>query len=327
MRILRTNGGGKLQLDTSAVFDSSFVKVKMSLIVPTSTDISLFTGRIATDKPIAPCRMATAVVSEDRDEFGLKRGARVIINPYIQKEGKDELAETEMFGLHEDGFLRDFTALPIDNIIPFPEEVRDHEAVFAELLAVAMTAVNKLSLQKGEYVAIVGGSVLSNVIAQLVAYYQAIPIYISNNVHHNQIAKECGIYYVIDESHENPLARVMNITGGRGAEHTVMHAKSGVTPHFMFSLAGKGADALIVSLNPAVPKTETDVSLICKKNLTVKGVSSGADEFAAAVNMLALKQIDFSHFIDKNVSFDEAPALFDEMSKNEFKYICPAIRV
>jgi threonine dehydrogenase-like Zn-dependent dehydrogenase len=72
---------------------------------------------------------------------------------------------------------------------------------------------------------------------------------------------------------------------------------------------------------------ETDISLISKKQLTVKGLSCGIEEINAAVNMLAQKQLDFSHFIDKTVVLSEVKVLFDELSEDIMRYICPIIKV
>lgn len=328
MKIYKATGNKEFEIAEGEVLDPSLVKLKISAVTPTSADISVYQGKINRNYPMAPCHMATAVVSEDRPEYELKRGAKVILNPYVLSSAdKEGINSVQVYGLDTDGFLRDFIALPIDNIILFPEDVKENEAIFTEVVAVALAAINTFEINKGEYIAIVGGSILSNVIAQLALYYQAIPIYISNDKRHLDIAERCGIEYIVDESIDDPYQRVLDITGGRMAEHTVLHAKGGVSPHFLFSLAGRGGDSLIVSLNTSIPRMETDISLISKKQLTIKGLSCGIDEVNAAVNILAQKQLDFSHFIDKVVDLADVKTLFDELSENPMRYICPVIKV
>jgi threonine dehydrogenase-like Zn-dependent dehydrogenase len=330
MKIYRTKGEHEFEIDGGAeVFDPAFVRLKVSSVCITVADLALYEGRTQLNAPVCPCHAATAIVSEDRPEYDLKRGSRVILNPYIQG---DAGGDTKIFGVDTDGFLRDFTALSIDNIIPFPEDVKENEAIFTEMLAVALAAVNALTLNKGDYVAIVGSSVvgdsvLSNLVAQLVLYYQAIPIYISGDKRLLEIAKKCGVYYTVDETNEDVYQRVFSITGGHMAEHTILHAGTGVSPHFLFSLAGRGGQCLIISVTKSMPRLETNIGVISQKELKIKGVSCGADEFNAAVNLIAQKQLDFSNFIDKSVPFEKTAELFAEISANPMHYVAPVIKV
>ncbi|MCL2630879.1 MAG: zinc-binding dehydrogenase [Firmicutes bacterium] len=328
MKILRAKGNSAFEISENETLsnDPSLIKVKISFVCPTLSDLGLFNGKYNIEKPISPCHLATGVISEDREEFGLKRGTKVIINPYIQNQRMAFGQEPQIYGVNEDGFLRDFVALPIENIIPYPEGVKENEALYAEILAVGASLVKSLNLSKGEYVVVLGASVLTNLIAQLASYYHAIPIVISNNQKHNEIAKKCGIYYTIDESSEDVIQRVMNITGGRFADYTVLHTVSGVTPHFLFSLARRGGEARIVSLSDRLYKViETNINLISKKQLTVKGISCGADEFDNAINLLTLKTLNFQYFIDEYVDFNNAQQLFENLSED--CHLFPVIKI
>jgi|AGTN01.3.fsa_nt_gi Threonine dehydrogenase and related Zn-dependent dehydrogenases len=327
MKIFRATGNREFEIAESDNFDPSHIKLKISALTVSAADVGIYQGRVNRVYPIVPCHMATAVVSEDYPEYGLKRGARVILNPYVSPAACGGAGEIKVYGMDKDGFLRDFIAMPIDNVIPFPEDVKENDALFTEYTAVALAAINTFEVNKGDYIAVVGGSVLSILIAQLALYYQAIPIFIAGDKRYLDIAEKCGIYYAVDESREDPYQRVMDITGGRMAEHTVLHSKTGVSPHFLFSLAGRNGDAVIVSINATLPRMETDISLISKKNLTVKGVSSGVEEINAAVNIIAQKQLNFSYFIDKTVNLADAKGLFDDLSDNVLRYVCPVIKV
>ena len=67
------------------------VKLKVGMVYPTLADVSVYEGKLDIEYPRVPCRMATAVVSEDRPEYGLKLGSRVILNPYVNpNESEDE---------------------------------------------------------------------------------------------------------------------------------------------------------------------------------------------------------------------------------------------
>ncbi len=296
------------------------VKVKITKIIPTRSDLDIFLGKADINYPFIPCHMAVGLISEERPEFELKRGTRVVLNPYIVKhsEKADIMSEIKTFGEDVFGFLSDFVVVPIENIIVFPDEVKEEEAVFAEYIAISLSAINSFKVQKGDYVAIIGGSPLCNLIAQLTIYFQAIPIVIDFKKERLQKAKECGIYYTIDSSKEAPIERVMEITGGRMAEHTILESEKGVTPHYFFSLARNGGDCTIVSVNQFPNSLEADINLINKKQLKVKGISTGASEFNSAVYILAQKFLNLSSLVEKTVKIENVQEHFENLKEQGF---------
>ncbi len=334
MKFYTANGDRNLNLVEGASSQEpatqGFVKLKISLIFPTLADVSVFEGKLDIPYPRVPCRLATAVVSEDRPEYGLKLGSRVLINPYVNTsaDADESYFDMDVYGIHKDGFLRDFISLPIDNIIPFPEEVKEDEAIFADIVAIALRIINEIKPEKGDYIALIGGSILMNVTAQLALYYQAIPIVVSADERFLKLAEASGVYYTVNEQLEDVNKKVFSITGGRMADHTVQHALENVTSKFTYSLAARSGNCIIASLNNNyIPRQEVDLGMIVSKNLTVKGVSCGVEEFNSAVNMLAQKIVNFEGFIDKTVPLSEAKELFKELSEDHFRYQGAVIRV
>jgi len=315
MKTYKATGAKKFDIVETTSSDPSQVKLKVDLICPTLTDLAVFQGKLNIEYPITPCSMATAIVSEDRPEYKLKRGTKVILNPYLITTNTNAYTEPKTYGVNLDGFLANFLEMPIDNIIPFPEEVKAEEAVFANMVAVAVNALSGIRFEKGTYVAIIGGSLLNLTIAQLALYYQAIPIFISSDNRYLKLADDAGIYYCLDETKEDVSKRVFEITGGRMTEFSVMHALPWATPGFLSAVTARGGECRVVSLNSAyIPRLEVNVSEFTKKNLSLKGVSCGFTEFSSAVNLLAIKQISFDGFIDKVVPLEDAQALFMEMT-------------
>lgn len=304
------------------------VRLKLSLVYPTLADVAVFEGKLGIDYPRIPCRLATAVLSEDREELGLKLGSRVLLNPYVDPSSQDVDSDGRIYGVDEDGFLRDFISVPADSIVPFPENVKEEEALFADVVAVALRILGTFKLQKGEYIAIVGGSLLSVVVAELALYYQAIPVLVASDQRYIKLAEECGVYYTIDELRDNVAAKMMSVTGGRMADHTVLHAIPNITPNFIHMLTASGGDCVIAGLNGAyLPKLDADLSAVAAKNLTVRGVTNGKSEFNAAINLLAQKILKFDGFVDKTVPLSEVQSLFEELSADQLRYIAPVIRV
>lgn len=321
MKLYKANGEGKFLIEeTVSALQDDIIKVKITKVVPTRSDLDIFWGKSDIVYPLVPCHIAVGVVSEDKEEFGLKRGTRVILNPYdiIHNDKDNSMPDVSTYGVDKDGFLSDFVCLPIDNIIPFPDDVKEEEAIFAEYISISLSAINNFKINKGDYIAIIGGSPLCNIIAQLALYFQAIPIVIDHSAARLAKAKECGVYYTINSSKEMPRERVLEITGGRMAEHTILESEQGVIPHFLFSLARNGGDCTILSVHNYPNTMETDINLINQKQLTVKGISNGASEFNSAIYILAQKVLKLSALIERTSPRENIEDLFKELSEQGF---------
>jgi threonine dehydrogenase-like Zn-dependent dehydrogenase len=298
--------------------ETTGIKVRIAACLPTVSDYNVFTGKVSTQFPYKPCAPAIGLVSRDYPEYSLKIGDKVIINPYSINENGNVAVE---------GNLCDFAILPPDKVVPYPQaSVTDDEAIFCDYLSIALKTVSQMNIKKGEYVAILGGSVIANITAQLVKYFQGIPIYITGDVAHINVAEKCGIRNIINEREEEVLTSVANVSGGRLADKTLLFCDINTTPHRLLSLLKDNGNAYIVATTQELFPLETDISLIAKKNVKITGIMLGANDFEPALNFLVQKVVDLSNFIDCEYTLTSAPVLFDEIAKSPDLLVCPIIR-
>lgn len=350
MKVFRTNGNSALFVDNvekQEIRDK--VQIKVTQVMPTGTDVNIYAGTVKMDYPFIFGHMAVGVVSDNRyytkegvllpelkisdDEVKrrgltvLQRGTKVILNPYSieSEEVADSHGRVKMKGEDEDGFMQDFVFMDTDKFVPFPQEVEDKEAIFADKIAIALAALNSFPQEKGEYVAIVGGGAIGNIIAQLALYFQMIPIVIDDNESRLVKAKDKGVYYTVNVTKEVPYDKVKEITGGRMCEHTILEATETRAGAYLFSLSKVDGDVTIVCEHNAIKRFDADVSLISRRNLRVKGVSGGAFEYNSAINLLAQKVLDLDGFIEKKIEVEDAGRLLRELKDNQEAYYSAVI--
>lgn len=329
MKTYKTNGESKFEIDVTEQPESEKVKVRITQVMPGFTDVNIFCGDSSTTYPFVIGHSAIGVVSDDRPEYGLKRGTKVILNPYssgpIDRLNWDAVVSTK--GVDEDGFMREFVFMDKEKIVPFPEDVDDEEAIFTEKIALALKALNCFSVEKGDYIVIIGGDTVCNIIGQLAIYFQLIPIMVDSNAANLARANRCGVYYTIDETKESALEKVSEITCGRMAENTVISMNPELTPAFVFPMTKIGGKCVIMCENKMVKSFEADVSAISRRQLRVRGVNNGASEFDSAVNILAQKILKFDGFIDKTVEIKDAEVLLREMKGNPERYFNAVVKL
>ena len=352
MKVFKTNGTLSLFVDNVEKGEThDKVQIKVTRVMPTETDVNIHSGTVKMTYPFVFGHMAIGVVSDNRyytkegellpdqkisdDEVKrrgltvLQRGTKVALNPYIIESADvaDSRGRVRLKGEDEDGFMQDFVFMDSDKFVPFPTDVEDNEAIFADKIAIALAAINSFPQEKGEYVAIVGGGAVGNIIAQLALYFQLIPIVIDEDPTRLAKAEQKGIYYTVDASKSVPYDKVMEITGGRMCEHTILVASGTRSGGYVFSLAKVGGDVTILCEHNAIKRFDADVSLISRRNLQVKGVSGGAFEYNSAINLLAQGVLDLSGFIEKTVEVEEADDLLRELKQNPEAYFATAINL
>lgn len=299
----------------------SQVKVKVSKVGITSTDITLYLGKTDKDYPIVPSRIAAGLISEASESSGYKKGERVILSPYLIEKNSNHLAPTKVMGLDCNGFLSDFVVVPEGNVYSLPEGVTDEEALFVEYIAMGIKTLEALNVDKQHYVAIFGSNALSNIIAQLAIYYKAIPILIDKDEDKLKLAENSGIYYIINSDKENVKNKVKEITGGKFANSTVFACRATQDPPLAFEITTYGGRVGIIGYNRYVSKLSADLRPILLKRLSVMGINSGVGEMESALNLLANKAVNVTHLINKTVEFDKAYELFDESAKDSDRYM------
>lgn len=305
--------------------EPSDVKIRISKAALSSTDVAIFEGK-KPNYPIIPVRAAIGLVSEAHELSGLKKGERVVVNPYILEEPnlRDKnnplVADVKVMGVDCDGLICDFISLPQANVCLLPEGIKDDEAIFVEQIAMAIKAVDVLDAQKGNYLAILGARTLGNIIAQLALYYQLVPIVIDTDDDNLALAEKHGVYYTINPAKCDLKERILEITGGKMAEYTIYEARSDMSTNYIPLITQECGKAVIVGYNHFLDKLNINLGDTLLKQLTMVCVRNGYGEIYSAINMLANKVIDTEGFIDKYISFDDLPSIIDEIANAHFIY-------
>ncbi len=322
MKIYQTTGNSRLTETQVITKESDLIKIKVTHLLVCPSDVNLFSGQCKLSAPFTIGKIAIGVVSDDRPEYDLRRGMKVILDPYVEKktERKDAEAFVKTHGVDIEGFFSEYVFLPIDKIIPFPEGVEEKEAIFTVNVATALRVLNAFEGEKGDHIAILGSDATCCILAQLAIYFQYIPIMIDNNDKRLKIAREKGVYYTVDSTKEVPFDRVKEITGGRMVDLGIINLNSESSCAFLFPITKDGGSCVILSDGKTSKTVDADISLIGKKHLHVEGVTEGNTEMQSAVNMLVQDTLNLDGFIDKEISIKDVEVCLREMVENPEHY-------
>lgn len=308
------------ECEISEPIDSgNLTKVKITKALITLSDVLRFSGDIETDNVVLGSHGIGIVSETDANLFGLEKGKHVYIEStnackecHNCKNGEySKCSNLLTAGEDFNGFLCDFATADSDKLFVLPDSVSDFEALFISHISLAISIVDKLGIQKGDYVAIIGANNFGNILAQLLIYYQAVPIVMSMQEEDVQIAKDSGIYYVLGQD-DNWQKEVSSITGGRMTKSVVYISDCNIPANKAFALASFNADVAFTGVS-SKNNTISFVQAI-KKQLNINCINSGFGNTAASINLIANKAIDLSHLKLDNSTYDTVPQTLKNMN-------------
>ena len=186
-------------------------------------------------------------------------------------------------------------------------------AALSEPLSCAMHAARMLNVEVGQDVVVLGAGVmgLMNVVA--LKKHGARVIVSEIDPHRLAKAGEMGADELIDASTGDPIARVRELTEGRGAEAVVCAFGGGqANEEALAMLSERGR---IVLFAGAYPETQLELSpnSLHEHERSVMGVVSGdKQDFYAATRLIRYRQVNLDQLVQATYPLDRLPEALDE---------------
>lgn len=300
-------------------------RVKVFNVLLDNIDLEIFNGKIQSAYPFIPGRYAVGkVMQTGNDSLSYLKGKRVFLSPIIPVEHFNGdstplqgLDKVSFAGQNSDGFACASVSLPVSVLYELPDNITTETATFTYLVALAVTAIDKLGDTRGKYIAVIGGNTLGIILCKLLTYYQAMPILVDSRTSRLEFAKKCGITYAFLND-DNLDSAINDITGAAFADGTIYLATgSSLVNTAAFRVTAPGKNVVFCGYAPTA--TQVNLELAIKKELRLLGASNASASITTALNLLATKAIDVSIFPRKNYSLDQIESIYADMNEKATK--------
>lgn len=295
------------------------------------TDVTTYRGTNVnvSSYPIVIGHETAGIVEEvdESNEYGIKKGDHVVLDPYLYcgkcypcSQGKTNCCETLVcLGVHGDGSMCEHFAHPVHFLRKVPADMPWERVPLAEPLVIGMHGLHTCQVKAGEHIVIIGAGAIGLLAGMGALAYGAVPIIADVVDERLELARSFGIPHTVNPAREDAVARVREITNGRGAE-CVMEASgsdAGVRSALDYA-AYTGRIALT-----GWPKHEITLptNLITKKELQVRGSRNGAGEFEEAIELIHSGKVPVEKIISKVVPYTELPHMLHELSEHPGDYL------
>lgn len=326
----------KLRLEESepSILSDGEIKIKVEELLLTSSDLAMYTGQNKCKTPIVLGRNAVGVVSEVHDKNSmLQKMDRVVVESYAPcevctecKNGQySKCANMEELGRNCDGLLKNFVDLPYTMLHKLPDNLSNERALYTSYVAFCLNIVEELNMEKGRHIAIFSSTRTGIILAQLLAYYQAIPIYISEREDLLNLARENGIFYCFNPNEVTIEREIMMVTGGRMCKELVFFTNSDFRMKDVYDSAAPNANICLAGNSNK--ESKLSVAQICQKHLNIFGVYNGAGKYSSAINMLVTETVKVDDFFGDTLRFETLDQQLPNYTVDGLAAKCPIIKI
>ncbi len=286
MKAVLYHGPGKLEVAEVAVpaIGPGEILVKVKAALTCGTDVKIFKRghHLLTPPTVFGHEFAGDVAVVEGKGSPIKEGMRVVAansSPcnvcFFCKRGKHNLCEDIFFNW---GAFAEYIRVPArivrQNVHPLPPALSYQEAALVEPLACVILGNEAADIQLGDTVVIAGGTGPIGLMHLQLAINRGARqvIVIGLKDKRWSAARELGAGHLIDAQTEDPVARVKELTAGRGADVVIESAGLPQVWELALKLARKGGRIVLFGGPPKGTTVSFDTALLHYGDLTIKGV-------------------------------------------------------
>jgi L-iditol 2-dehydrogenase len=264
-----------------------------------------------------------AVKVNEGDEHLL--GGRFAVFPLLPCFECESCAEKEYqqcenydyYGSRRNGAFAEYLAVKKWNLVPVPDSVSFEEAAMAEPCAVALHALKRFGVNRGDTIAILGAGTIGLLAGQAACAWGAGRVILFDvDDRKLEFARHIGFEDVSDSATNDPADYVNALTDGKGADICLDAAGVSQTIEVAVRTAGRAGKVILMG-NPAgdIKLAQKSYWEILRRQLTLKGTwnssySDGDNDWTQALDSIGDGVFKLKPLITHRFTFSECGEAF-----------------
>ncbi len=292
------------------------------------SDWSIYKGKYAKEflPLISGHEFFGTIAQVGKNAVGIKQGDRVAADIclscgtcYFCRRGDGLLCKTfTQLGIHTAGGFAEYVKVPWKNIYHIPDDMDDYTATFVEPMTTALEASKRMDAKIGSSCVVIGCG-LGVVHAKMAMLRGCAPvIVVGDSEKRLNIAKRMGVDYTININEvKDPVAAVMELTGGVGADYVIEAVGHSSTYEQAFKMLRRGGklEAFGVCAQDDFAKLPPYEFVLGEKKVSGSCAGIGND-WGDAITLLHYKRIDPTPLLSMVVPLEELESALHELREN-----------
>jgi L-iditol 2-dehydrogenase len=287
------------------------------------TDVKMHRyGYAAAALPLIPGHeLAGRVARVGASASGFELNDRVTINPnipcgtcfYCTRGLQTACDNLSIVGVHRDGGFARYVAIPAQAVsqgcvFTLPEGVTFEQASLIDPASCAVNAAELSQVKPGDTVVVIGAGPAGCLNVEVSRAFGASKILlIQRSSRRLEQARFTGADVFVNSSLEDPVQRVLDETGGRGADAVIVACASGEAQEQAMRMAAKRGNVnLFGGLPKGSPSIQFDSNLIHYRESFVTGTHGGSNRHCRiALEMISSDRIKSDRYISYRFELSE----------------------
>ena len=307
------------EVEKPRISNSTDVLVKVKRVGICGSDMHIYHGTnpLATLPRVVGHEVAGEVVEIGQGVTGIKVGDHVVVEPisycgecYACRKGRQNVCEKlSVFGVHEDGGMREWFVLPEKQLHVVDSALAWEEIVLAEPYTIGTQAVWRGEVEEGETVLIQGAGPIGICILKMAKLQGASVMITDLSDERLEFAKESGADIIVHAGKEDVQKRVEEWTNGEGANVVIDAVCLPMTFELSFDVVSTAGRIVVLGFDER-PSSVSQLP-ITKKEISVKGSRLQTDQFPKVVKLLNEGKLRHEGLVTHIFSLDDIQEAFN----------------
>ncbi|MCA0435184.1 MAG: zinc-dependent dehydrogenase [Austwickia sp.] len=230
-------------------------------------------------------------------------------------------------GYQYDGGFAEYMIVPeqvlkVDGLNHIPDNVGFDEASALEPFACAINAQEQLGIEEGDFTVVFGAGPIGCMHIRIARGVHKVGPVVLVDINAERLKMSADAVqpdHVINSAEEDVVAKVMELTGGRGADVVITATPANITQEQAIAMAARNGR---ISFFGGLPKTNPiincDSNLVHYRQLHIHGANGSAPRHhKAALHYVSTGQIPVKDLITARLPLERAMEAFDIVAKGE----------
>jgi 2-desacetyl-2-hydroxyethyl bacteriochlorophyllide A dehydrogenase len=308
------------------------VVVRTAATAVCHTDLSIYTGdHPGVRYPVVLGHESTGTVAAVGEGVpGLAPGQRAIINPIIAcgrcdmcARGAENLCRNAgLMGREVEGSLSQELRIPSRYVYPLPASLPLAQATLIETLATVRHAQERIGLQPGESVAVLGQGTTGLLHTRLAVLAGANPVIaISRTRWKLDRAAAMGAHHALELSAEDAVDEVRRLTSGAGADVVIDTAGGAAALMAAIDMLRPGGRLSPYAVSHECCAEFTTFPLYYKEMSIIGSRALVPQDMAPSIELVASGKVDVSRFVTATYPLEATAEAFREYEANPGKIL------
>lgn len=214
------------------------------------------------------------------------------------------------------GAFAEYVAVPQHILYRLPGDLSFDQAALVEPVSIAFHAINRTPIALNDAVIVLGAGMIGLLVVQALRL-AGCGVIIAVDLEDNKLALagQFGADHAFNAADPQLPARVLDLTGGQGADHALECVGIGATVATAFQCVRKGGSITLVG--NLSPRIDFPLQAAVTREITLNGVCASQGEYPACLDMIARGAIDVKPLMSAVAPLSEGAAWFERLYNKE----------